>query len=94
MNELQVVQGSSIVAQNTVGAELFDRFINYLDASPKTIDTYTKALRQLFNYFSLNGIRQPQREDIIAFRDELKASGHKPTTIQLKRATILTLQTT
>ena len=82
MNELQVVQGSSIVAQNTVGAELFDRFINYLDASPKTIDTYTKALRQLFNYFSLNGIRQPQREDIIAFRDELKASGHKPTTIQ------------
>ena len=82
MNELQVVPGSSIVAQNTVGAELFDRFINYLDASPKTIDTYTKALRQLFNYFSLNGIRQPQREDIIAFRDELKASGHKPTTIQ------------
>lgn len=82
MNELQVVQGNSIVAQNTVGAELFDRFINYLDASPKTIDTYTKALRQLFNYFSLNGIRQPQREDIIAFRDELKASGHKPTTIQ------------
>ena len=43
MNELQVVQGSSIVAQNTVGAELFDRFINYLDASPKTIDTYTKG---------------------------------------------------
>lgn len=82
MNELQVVQANSIVAQNTVGAELFDRFINYLDASPKTIDTYTKALRQLFNYFSFNGIRQPQREDIIAFRDELKASGHKPTTIQ------------
>lgn len=82
MNELQVVQANGIVAQNTVGAELFDRFINYLDASPKTIDTYTKALRQLFNYFSFNGIRQPQREDIIAFRDELKASGHKPTTIQ------------
>ena len=84
MNELQLVQANanSIVAQNTVGAGLFDRFINYLDASPKTIDTYTKALRQLFNYFSFNGIRQPQREDIIAFRDELKASGHKPTTIQ------------
>ena len=82
MNDIQAVQNSSIVAQNTVGAELFDRFINYLDASSKTIDTYTKALRQLFNYFAFNGIRQPQREDIIAFRDELKASGHKPTTIQ------------
>ena len=82
MNELQTIQDKSIVAQADVGAELFDRFINYLDASPKTIDTYTKALRQLFAYFSLNGIRQPQREDIVAFREELKASGHKPTTIQ------------
>ena len=82
MNDLQTVQNNSIVAQIDVGAELFDRFINYLDASPKTIDTYTKALRQLFAYFSLNGIRQPQREDIVAFREELKASGHKPTTIQ------------
>lgn len=83
MNSLQVIQGKGeIVAQQTVGAELFTRFIDYLDASPKTIDTYTKALRQLFNYFTLNGIRQPQREDIVAFREELKASGHKPTTIQ------------
>ena len=82
MNELQTIHNNGIVAQNDVGAELFDRFINYLDASPKTIDTYTKALRQLFTYFSLNGIKQPQREDIVAFREELKASGHKPTTIQ------------
>ena len=34
MNELQVVQANGIVAQNTVGAELFDRFINYLDPRP------------------------------------------------------------
>lgn len=83
MNSLAVAQNKSeIVEQQTVGAELFSRFIEYLDASPKTIDTYTKALRQLFNYFSFNGIKQPQREDIVAFREELKASGHKPTTIQ------------
>lgn len=82
MNELQTVHNNGIVAQSEVGAELFNRFINYLDASPKTIDTYTKALKQLFNYLSFNGIKQPQREDVIAFREELKASGHKPTTIQ------------
>jgi len=53
MNELRIVQSrGEIVAQQTVGAELFDRFINYLDATPKTIETYTRALRQLFNYFS------------------------------------------
>lgn len=83
MNSIQVIKNNGeIVAPQTVGAELFTRFIDYLDASPKTIDTYTKALRQLSSYFSLNGIRQPHREDIIAFREELKASGHKPTTVQ------------
>lgn len=82
MESLAVVQRADIVTTQEIGTELFNRFIAYLDATPKTIDTYTKALRQLFSYFYLNGIRQPQREDIIAFRDELKASGHKPTTVQ------------
>ena len=82
MNAIIATQSGSIVEQQEIGAELFTRFIVYLDTTPKTIETYTKALRQLFSYFSLNGIRQPQREDIIAFREELKASGHKPTTIQ------------
>lgn len=82
MNEITVTNRSDIVAQQIVGAELFNRFLAYLDAKPKTVQTYTRALRQLFNYFSINGITQPQREDIIAFREELKASGHKPTTVQ------------
>lgn len=82
MNALTVAQSGNIIEQQEIGEELFNRFIAYLDTTPKTIETYTKALRQLFSYFSLNGIRKPQREDIIAFREELKASGHKPTTIQ------------
>ena len=82
MEELQVINNTAIVSQQTVGADLFERFVKYLDASPKTVETYTKALRQLFSYFSLRGINQPQREDIVAFREDLKASGHKPTTVQ------------
>lgn len=82
MNGLTVVQRNELTNSQTIGADLFNRFISFLDAKPKTIETYTRALRQLFNYFSFNGITQPQREDIIAFREELKASGHKPTTIQ------------
>ena len=63
MNELITVQeNTAIVERQTVGAELFDRFIAYLDTAPKTIQTYTRALRQLFNYFYLNGINQPTRE--------------------------------
>jgi integrase/recombinase XerD len=83
MNELTTVQQNTAIAERqTVGAELFNRYIDFLDSSPKTVETYTRALRQLFNYFSLNGITQPTRGDILAFRDELKASGHKPTTVQ------------
>ena len=83
MNELTTVQQNTAIAERqTVGAELFNRYIDFLDSSPKTVEIYTRALRQLFSYFSLNGITQPTRADILAFRDELKASGHKPTTVQ------------
>ena len=82
MNNITVIGKSEIEERREVNVDLFERFIAYLDASPKTIETYTKALRQLANYLSLNGISQPKREDIIAYREELKASGHKPTTVQ------------
>lgn len=70
--ELQVVE---------FNRNIYSRFISYLDVKPKTVETYSKALRQLFNFFDVNGITQPTRDDIIAFREELKAE-HKPTTVQ------------
>lgn len=76
VNRLELVNG------NQIDISTFNRFINYIDASQKTIETYTKALRQLFNYFNVHSIMRPQREDILAFRDDLKDSGLKPTTIQ------------
>lgn len=82
MSALTTRQESQITARAELTPDLFLRFVSYIDAQPKTIETYKKALRQLFNYLSLNGIQQPQREDIIAFREELKASGLKPSTIQ------------
>ena len=84
INELQQVQrqNNSLDVSRTLDFNIFERFINYLDASPKTVETYKKALRQFFNYLGLHGIRQPQREDVLAFRDDLKASGLKPTTVQ------------
>lgn len=65
-----------------ITVEDIPRFLAYLDTTPKTIETYGKALKQMFSYFAIYGIRYPKREDIIAYRDELKASGKKPTTIQ------------
>ena len=84
MDEITVVKGTSVVANQNVAVNenLLGRFINYLDATPKTVETYYKAVKQLISYFALNNINYPQREDVIAFREDLKASGHKPTTIQ------------
>lgn len=61
--------------------ELFRHWIEYFDAKPKTIETYTKSIRQFARYISENSITQPQREDIIAYRDELKTK-LKPATVK------------
>lgn len=83
MNNIQIIDTNQIIAtEQGITASTFDRFINYLDTTPKTIETYTKSLKQLFEYLYSNGINKPLREDIIAFREELKARGLKPTTVQ------------
>lgn len=65
----------------TAGGDLQNRFFSYLDVKPRTLDTYAKALKQFFICLSCKGIQQPTREDVVAYREELKAT-HKPTTVQ------------
>ena len=81
MGELTRIN-SAAVAQQAITEELYSRFIAFVDAKPKTIETYTRALKQFFAYLYNNNINQPKRADVIAFREELKTSGHKPSTIQ------------
>lgn len=80
MNELTVMNKTELRARELNG-ELFNRWTSYIDASPKTIDTYSKAIKQFFIYLQGNGIRQPQRKDIVAYREYLKED-RKPTTVQ------------
>lgn len=81
MRELTVIENTQPRATGELGGDLFSRWTSYIDASQKTIDTYRKAIKQFFVYLQANGIRKPQREDIIAYRDYLKRD-HKPTTVQ------------
>lgn len=81
MNDLTVLENRSLTAQRELDEELFSRWTSYIDASPKTVETYSKAIKQFLAYLSMNGIKQPQREDIVAYRDYLKQE-HKPTTVQ------------
>lgn len=82
VNTLTAWQGSTLQEHpQTVSADLFARWTAYIDASPKTIETYSRAIRQFFLYLNAAGIRQPTRETIVQYRDHLKAN-HKPTTVQ------------
>ena len=80
MNSLAVVNAGSVQAQAVTGA-LFTGFIAYLDASPKTVETYTKSLRAFFKWIAERGITNPQFADVKAYRDDL-LSHYKPSTVQ------------
>lgn len=75
-------QPHGLIYQPIITEDLFKRFVNYLDASSKTIETYTRALRQFFKYIDSQGINRPTRDTILNYRSELEASGKKPTTVQ------------
>jgi len=81
MSEIIRVQDTAVTAQELT-EETYKRFVSFLDVKEKSTETYTRNLRQMFRYFAEHGIRNPQREDIISYRESLKASGHKPTTVQ------------
>lgn len=61
--------------------QLCPRWEAGLDASPRTVEAYTKAVRRFFGYLEDAGIDRPQRETVLAYRDWLKES-HKPATVQ------------
>ena len=81
MNAITVQESTAIEARRAITEDLYNRFIDYLDASPKTVQTYSRAVRQFIKWLAVNGITQPTREDIIAYREELKED-HKASTVQ------------
>lgn len=74
--------GSNAVSKE-FGAGLLNDFFTFLDVSPKTTATYQRALRQLFRYFTENGIVKPNREDMLNFKKSLESAGRKASTVAL-----------
>lgn len=70
-----------------ISTELFTRWIAYIDASPKTVASYTRSIRQFANWLAANEIAQPSREDIISYRDSLKGT-HRPATVAAYMAAV------
>jgi len=59
---------------------LFRDWVNFLDAKLKTVETYTKAIKQFSKWLKAKGITKPTRQDIVNYRDFV-AENHKPTTV-------------
>lgn len=78
MNDLQIKDNTELRAVS-FNKDLYNSWLNYLDSKPKTIETYTRAIRQFYKYLEDNGITQPTRSDVINYRDYINAT-HKATT--------------
>lgn len=72
---LQCVKGRAVTA------DMGERFLAYIDVRKDSADTYRKSIRRFLSWLNDNGITAPQRQDVIAWRDDLKAT-HKATTVQ------------
>ena len=80
MNNL-IQQSQGTVPTVNVTPDLFTQFVAYIDASENTVKTYTRALRQWGKWMQANGVQQPQRADVLAYKEQLKED-HKATTVQ------------
>lgn len=81
MNQIAVIQNRAMIQQGSFSVELAGRWASFIDAKPRTVETYTKNIRQFVMWLQENGIQNPTREDVVAYREQLKQS-HKPTTVQ------------
>ena len=83
MGDLTHTAASSVTTTRTVlTEELQKRFIEYIDARPQSLIAYGKGLKCMFSYFMTAGITSPRREDMMHYRDQLKAK-YAPTTTAL-----------
>ena len=70
---------TSLPAEGLTAA--YNDYIAFLDASPRTVQTYTGNIKQFISWANQNGIQNPTRQDILAYREELRGRC-KPSTVQ------------
>ena len=72
MNNAIVVRSSSTPAQaGRFSADLFARFMDYCDVKDTTLQGYTVAIRHFMSWIAAEGITQPTREDVKAYKEHL-----------------------
>lgn len=87
MSNIAVINQGTALSTTIFAADLFSRWTAYIDATPKTVETYTKAIKRFGAYLSENAVTEPTRETVIEYREYLKRD-HKPTTVQCYLAAV------
>ena len=81
MKALAIRGDYSLQTRAALTSEMFSRFTEYIDGSAKTIETYTRAIRQFTTWIQAQGIDRPDRADVLRYLEHLR-SHCKPTTVQ------------
>lgn len=70
MNELAKYEESTAI-QEYGSAPIIERYLASLDLKPRSKETYSKAVSYFFAFLDREGIVQPRRSDVIAYKEEL-----------------------
>ena len=56
-------------------------WLDYLDTTPATMETYTRTIRPFQKFLAAQGITSPTRQTLLAYRSALEAEGKKASTV-------------
>ncbi len=76
----ELATANALPVEKSLAAAYTD-YTGFLDATPRTVQTYTGNVRQFVKWTQQNGIERPTRQDVIAYRDGLRERC-KPSTVQ------------
>lgn len=63
-------------------AAMAESYVKFLDVRSASVRTYANAVRQFVRWVDEKGIRNPDRLDVIAWREDMTKSGKKSATVQ------------
>ena len=76
-----VAVNNDLAAQNKFDDVMLARWEAFIDVKPSSKRTYSNAVKQFIKYLAERGITQPVRNDVVEWREALRAN-KKATTIQ------------
>ena len=74
---------AAVVANSPFSKVTFAAWIDYCDIKPCTQRTYNKSIENFAKYLANNSIEQPQRQDVINYRESLLNGGYAVSSVRL-----------